>query len=121
MPSGGTAGCASLNIPYLASSLVLSASGLCININFDRSSAFDEEVDSGSAWASFELKLIFHLLHWTRLVALGGRQSFPLWKPERAGLVIYLPLGCSCPDGGLPGLLPIRQAAVDIGSRKCHN
>ena len=57
MPSGGTAGCASLNIPYLASSLVLSASGLCIN--FDRSSAFDEEVDSGSAWASFELKLNF--------------------------------------------------------------
>ena len=59
MPSGGTAGCASLNIPYLASSLVLSASGLCININFDGSSAFDEEVDSGSAWPSFELKLNF--------------------------------------------------------------
>ena len=59
MPSGGTAGCASLNIPYLASRLVLAASGLCININFDRSSAFDEEVDSGSARASIELKLSF--------------------------------------------------------------
>ena len=112
MPSGGTAGCASLNIPYLASSLVLSASGLCININFDRSSAFDEEVDSGPEslvvlGASFELKLNFSSTPLDQVGSAG--REFSLWKPERAGLVIYLPLGCSCLDGGLPGLLPIRS------------
>ena len=76
MPSGGTAGCASLNIPYLASSLVLSASGLCININIDRSSAFDEEVDSGSAWASFELKLIFSSTPLDQVGSAGREAEF---------------------------------------------